>query len=177
MAQISYPLYIKQILYTDFRHRIEEKKCHTCFRATGKVIFPQNSGLLTISLHISLQDLHTAAHATTCLRPGHVLSLASNLLITSRRSSGGRLAHRLFCITAGCSCNSWTELRDLPLLWPGSLTSKLLLDRLPNPSLTSRTMLRKDICSDILTPHNLIYHQRATETINAPLQSLRGSHN
>lgn len=119
----------------------------TCFRETGKVILPENSGLLTISLQISLHDLQTAAHATTCFREGHVLSLASNLLITSRNSSGGRLAQRLFWITRGCSCNSWTDPCDFPLLWPGSLTSKLRLDRLPNPSLTSRTILRKDIYS------------------------------
>ena len=119
----------------------------TCFRETGKVIFPENSGFLTISLHISLHDLQTAAQATTCLRAGHVLSLASNLLITSRKSSGGRLAQRLFWITKGWSCNSWTDPCDFPLWCPGSLTSKLRLDKLPNPSLTSRTMLRNDIYS------------------------------
>lgn len=123
------------------------QKTHTCFRETGKVILPENSGLLTISLQISLHDLQTAAQATTCFRAGHVPSLASNLLITSRNSSGGRPAHRLFWITRGCSCNSWTEPCDFPLLWPGSLTSKLRLDRLPNPSLTSRTILRNDIYS------------------------------
>ena len=130
-------------------HRIEDNESLTCFRETGKVIFPQNSGLVTISLHISLQDLHTAAHATTCLRAGHVLSLSSNLLITSQRSSGGRLAHLLFCITSWRSCASWTKLFNLPP--PEILTSKLLLDKLPNPSLTSRTILRKDICYNALT--------------------------
>jgi len=32
----------------------------------GKVIFPLDSIMLTIFLHISLQDLQTEAHATTC---------------------------------------------------------------------------------------------------------------
>jgi hypothetical protein len=137
-----------------FNQRKEEQYL-TCFNEMGKVIFPQNSRLLTISLHISLHDLHTAAQATTCLRLGQVLSLVSNLLITSRRSSGGRLAHRLFCITGGWSCNSWTELRDFPLSWPGSLTSKLRLDKLPNPSLTSRIILRKDISSNTATATEL----------------------
>lgn len=128
----------------------------TCFSETGKVIFPETSGLLTISLHISLHDLQTAAHETTCLRAGQVLSLASNLLITSCRSSGGRLAHRLFCTTSGWSCNSCTEPCDFPLWWPSNLTSKLLLDKLPNPSLTSRTILRNDIYSD--SPLDVIVH-------------------
>lgn len=128
--------------------KIKDHKHLTCFRETGKVIFPENSGLLTMSLHISLHDLQTAAHATTFFRAGHVLSLASNLLITSRKSSGGRLAQRLLWISIGWSCNSWTEPCDFPLWWPGSLTSKLRLDKLPNPSLTSRTILRNDIYFD-----------------------------
>lgn len=97
------------------RERLLNMKHHaTCFNETGKVSFPDNSGLLTISLHISLQDLQTAAQATTCFRAGHVLSLASNLLITSRSNSGGRLAHLLFWITIGGSCNSCTEPCDFP---------------------------------------------------------------
>jgi len=122
----------------------------TCFRETGKVIFPENSGLLTISLHISLQALHTEAQATTCLRAGHVLSLASNLLITSRSNSGGRPAQGLSWMTTGWSSNSHAEPWDFPLKWPGSLTSKLRLDKLPNPSLMSRTILRNDIFSNTL---------------------------
>lgn len=118
---------------------------YTCFRETGKVNFPVNSGPWTISLHISLHDLHTAAHATTCLRPGQVLSLASNRLITSRSSSGGRPAQQLFWMTKGWSCNSWTAPWDFPLWWPDSFTSKLRLDKLPKLSLKSRAMLRKDI--------------------------------
>jgi len=133
-----------------FIRKLKDHKDLTCFRETGKVIFPENSGLLTISLHISLHVLQTAAHATTCFRAGHALSLASNLLITSRKSSGGRLAQRLFWITKDGSCNSWTELCDFPLWWPGSLTSKLRLDKLPSPSLTSRTILRNDIYSNAL---------------------------
>lgn len=117
----------------------------TCFRETGKVSFPQNSGLLTISLHIALQDRQTAAHATTCFRAGQELSLSSSLLITSKSSSGGRLAQRLFWITSGWSCKSCKEPCDFPLWWPVNLTSKLRLDKLPILSLTSRTMLRKDI--------------------------------
>lgn len=123
----------------------------TCFRETGNVIFPESSGLWTISLHMSLHDLQTEAQATTCFRAGHALSLSSSLLITSRSSSGGRFAHGVSWIlvtTTGCSTwQSWTEPRDLPtsLCWLLSLKSKLRLDRLPIPSLTSRTMLRKDI--------------------------------
>lgn len=124
----------------------------TCFKETGKVIFPENSGLFTISLHISLHDLQTAAQATTCLRAGHTLSLFSSLMTTSRNSSGGRLAQRLFWITRGWSCKSWTDPWDLPRWWPGSLTSKLRRDKLPNPSLTSRTILRNDITGCITKP-------------------------
>lgn len=120
-------------------------KQSTCFRETGKVIFPQISGPLTISLHILLHDLQTAAHATTCLRAGHELSLSSNLLITSKRSSVGRLAQQLVWITDGWSLKSWNEPWDLPLWWLDSLTSKLRLDKLPKLSLTSRTILRNDI--------------------------------
>jgi hypothetical protein len=123
----------------------------TCFRETGKVIFPLDSTMLAISLHISLQDLQTAAQATKCFRAGHVLSLSSNLLIISQRSSNGRLAHRLFPITRGLLVRIMDKLLDLPLSWIGSLTSKLLLDKLPNPSLTSRTILRNDIFYITLT--------------------------
>lgn len=117
----------------------------TCFRDTGKVSFPQNSGLFTISLHMFLQDRQTAAHATTCFRAGHVLSLSSSLLITSYSNSGGRLAQRPLWITRGWSCRSWKDPWDFPRWWPDSRTSKLRLDKLPKLSLTSRTMLRNDI--------------------------------
>lgn len=121
------------------------KKQITCLREIGKVNFPENSGRWTISWHISLHERQTAAHATTCLRAGHVLSLASNLLITSRSNSGGRLAQQLLWMTIAWSCNSWTALWDFPLLWLDSLTSKLRLDKLPILSLISRAILRKDI--------------------------------
>ena len=117
----------------------------TCFKAMGNVIFPENSGLLTISLHTSLHDLHTAAQATTFLREGQVFSLASSLRTTSNNNSGGRLAQRLVWINRGSSSNSWTGPWDLPLEWLDSLSSKLRRDKLPNPSLTSRSMLRNDI--------------------------------
>jgi hypothetical protein len=80
----------------------------TCFRDTGKVIFPENSGFLTISLHISLQVRQTAAQETTFFLLGHVASLASNLSITSRSNSGGKLAQQLLWITGAGSRNSWT---------------------------------------------------------------------
>lgn len=117
----------------------------TCFKDTGKVSLPQNSGLFTISLHMFLQERQTAAQATTCFRAGHVLSLSSSLLITSYSNSGGRLAQRLFWITRGWSCKSWNEPWDFPRWWPLRRTSKLRLDKLPKLSLTSRTMLRNDI--------------------------------
>jgi hypothetical protein len=82
----------------------------TCFREIGKVNFPQNSGFLTISLHISLQVRQTPAQATTCFLEGHVASLASNLSITSQSNSGAKLAQQLLCITGAGSCNSWTAL-------------------------------------------------------------------
>jgi len=119
----------------------------TCFRETGKVIFPENSGLLTISLHISLHVLQTAAQETTCFLEGHVSSLVSNLSITSRSNSGGKLAQQLLCTTGTGSCSSWTAPWDFPLRWLRNLTSNPLLDKLPKPSLTSRTMLRNDIYS------------------------------
>lgn len=126
-------------------NRMNEAVGTTCFRETGKVSFPQNSGLLTISLHIALQDRQTAAHATTCFRAGQELSLSSSLLITSKSSSAGRLAQRLFWITSDWSCKSFNEACDFPLWCPLNLTLKLRLDKLPILSLTSRTMLRKDM--------------------------------
>ena len=142
-------VYLNDISTTRLKYEIAStsmESISTCFSETGNVSFPDNSGHLTISLHISLHDLQTAAQATTCFRAGHVLSLASNLLITSRKSSGGRLAHLLFWITIGGSFNSYTDPCDFPRRWPESLTSKLRLDKLPKPSLTSRTILRKDMC-------------------------------
>lgn len=120
----------------------------TCFKDTGNVSLPQNSGLLTMSLHIFLQDWQTAAHATTCFREGHVFSLSSSRLITSNSNSGGKLAQQLFWMTRGWSCKSCTEPWDFPLRWPVSLTSKLRLDKLPKLSRTSRTMLRNDILQE-----------------------------
>lgn len=125
--------------------RLNGLKDSTCFSDTGKVSFPQISGLLTISLHMVLQERQTEAHATTCFREGHVLSLSSSLLITSYNSSGGRLAQRLFWTMRGWSCKSFNDPWDFPLWWPISLTSKPRLDKLPKPSLTSRTILRNDI--------------------------------
>lgn len=114
----------------------------TCFSDTGKVSLPLDSGPLTISLHIILQDRQTAAHATTCFRAGHVLSLSSSLLMISCSNSGGKVAQQLFWITWGWSCiDPW----DFPLREPDSRTSKLRLDKLPKLSLTSRTILRNDI--------------------------------
>jgi hypothetical protein len=124
--------------------RIKESTV-TCFKDTGKVIFPENSGFLTISLQISLQVRQTAAQETTFFLLGQVASLASNLSITSRSNSGGKLAQQLLWITGAGSCSSWTAPWDLPLRWPRSFTSNPLRDKLPKPSLTSRTMLRKDI--------------------------------
>ncbi|KAJ0912926.1 hypothetical protein HanRHA438_Chr06g0279791 [Helianthus annuus] len=100
-----------------FMSRYQKDK-NTCFKETGKVSFPQDSGVGTISLHILLHDLQTAAQATTCFLAGHVLSLSSNLLITSKRSSGGRLAHLLFWTTNNVwlSFKSLIEPCDFPLL-------------------------------------------------------------
>ena len=124
----------------------------TCFKDTGNVSLPQNSGLFTISLHIFLQDRHTAAHATTCFRAGHILSLSSSLLMTSYSNSRGKLAQQLFWTTKDWSCKSCMDPWDFPLWWPVSLTSKLLIDKLPKLPLTSRTMLRNDILH--LNPRN-----------------------
>lgn len=132
-----------------------EKKL-TCFKDTGNVSLPQNSGLLTISLHMFLQDWQTAAHATTCFREGHVFSLSSSRLMISNSNSGGKLAQRLFWITRGWSCKSCTDPWDFPLWWPVSLRSKLRLDKLPKLSLTSRTMLRNDILQ-VDPKNNYIY--------------------
>jgi hypothetical protein len=121
----------------------------TCFRDTGNVSLPQNSGLLTMSLHIFLQDWQTEAHATTCFREGHVFSLSSSRRMTSNSNSGGKFAQQLFWITRGWSCKSCTDPCDFPLwCWPVSLTSKLRLDKLPKLSRTSRTMLRNDILQE-----------------------------
>lgn len=128
----------------------------TCFKDTGNVSLPQNSGLLTMSLHIFLQDWQTAAHATTCFRAGHVFSLSSSRLMISNSNSGGKLAQRLFWITRGWSCKSCTDPWDFPLWCPVSLTSKLRLDKLPKLSLTSRTMLRNDILQ-VVPNNNYIY--------------------
>lgn len=87
----------------------------TCFRDTGKVSLPQNSGLNTISLHISLHVLQTAAKQTTCFRAGQVLSSASSLRMISRMSSGGRFAHRLSRIMEGESSSTCDELWVFPL--------------------------------------------------------------
>lgn len=127
------------------RRRRRSGGARTCLREMGKVSFPENSGLLTISPHISLHALQTPAQATTCLREGQELSLCSSRLMTSRRSSGGRLAHRLCWTTKELSWNWWTELCDFPRGWPKRMTSKLRRERLPKLSLTSRTMLRSDI--------------------------------
>lgn len=118
----------------------EVKNKPTCFKETGKVSFPETSGLCTMFLHISRHALQTEAQATTFLRAGQLLSLASNLLTTSHSSSGGKLAQRLFW-TKTWSSNSWTK----PCDFLASFTSKLLLDKLPNPSRTSRIMLRNDM--------------------------------
>lgn len=88
--------YVKLDLSLLMKHWTVPSRDPGCFSETGKVSFPDNSGLLTISLHILLHDRQTAAHATTFFRAGHVLSLSSNLLITSYSSSGGRLAQRQF---------------------------------------------------------------------------------
>ena len=61
----------------------------------GKVIKPHCSGVLTTSFVISLHNLQTEAHATSALRAGQEVSLASNLWIMSNSNSGGKLAHRL----------------------------------------------------------------------------------
>uniref|UniRef100_A0A0A9F9R5 Uncharacterized protein n=1 Tax=Arundo donax TaxID=35708 RepID=A0A0A9F9R5_ARUDO len=78
------------------KHCITPSRGPGCLRDTGNVSFAQNSGVLTISLHISLHVLQTEAQATTSLRDGQLLSSSSNLFITSQSNSGGRLAH-LIC--------------------------------------------------------------------------------
>jgi hypothetical protein len=125
-------------------------------REMGNVILPHSSSVFTTSLVTSRQERQTAAHATTCLRAGHVASPASTLCITFSSSSGGRLAHRPCC----CGGPSWTwpcrcaccwpaqkpgqECRDPAQPWPARL------DMLPMPSLislSSRTMLFRDIAA------------------------------
>ena len=126
----------------------------TCLRETGKVSFPEISGQWTISWHIALQDRHTEAQATTCFLAGQLLSLSSSLLITSKSSSGGRLAHLLVWTIKGERSREDEYSRneepwDFPLWW--SLKSKLLLDKLPSPSLKSWTMLLNDISLSLQT--------------------------
>ena len=120
----------------------------TCLRETGKVSFPQISGHETISWHIALQDRQTEAQATTCFLAGQLLSLSSSLLITSKSSSGGRLAHLLVWTIKGDKRSREDEYSQEPWDFPlWSLKSKLLLDKLPSPSLKSWTMLLNDIFS------------------------------
>lgn len=59
----------------------------------GKVKKPHCSGVLTISLVISLHDLQTEAQATTSLLPGQHFSFVSTLCIISKSNSGGKFAH------------------------------------------------------------------------------------
>lgn len=120
----------------------------------GKVSLPHSSGVLTISLVISLHDRHTDAQATTCLLAGHNASLASTRLITSRSSSGGRFAQRL------CWPDEpWKRNTFPPAFWDRarlctSFPSVPRLDMLPIPSLislSSRTMLLNDIETDLIS--------------------------
>lgn len=60
---------------------------------------PHCSGVLTISLVIFLHDRQTNAQATTSLRAGQVVWLASTRWIISWSSSGGMFAHRRLCWT------------------------------------------------------------------------------
>lgn len=121
----------------------------TCFRAMGNVNRPDCSGVLTSSFVISLHVLQTAAHATTCLRLGHTLSLASTLWITSLNSSGGMLAQQLCsCGASALNCvSSSTIPLDLPRWWCGNFNSKLLLEMFPIPpfSWNSRIKLFRGI--------------------------------
>jgi hypothetical protein len=121
----------------------------TCFRAMGNVNRPDCSGVLTSSFVISLHVLQTAAHATTCLRLGHTLSLASTLWITSLSSSGGMLAQQLCsCGASALNCvSSSTIPLDLPRWWCGNFNSKLLREMFPIPpfSWNSRIKLFRGI--------------------------------
>ena len=115
----------------------------------GNVNRPDCSGVLTSSFVISLHVLQTAAHATTCLRLGHTLSLASTLWITSLSSSGGMFAQQLCsCGASALNCvSSSTIPLDLPRWWWGNFNSKLLREMFPIPpfSWNSRIKLFRGI--------------------------------
>lgn len=150
------------------KHWIIASRGPGCLRETGKVSFPQISGPKTISWHIALQDRQTEAQATTCFLAGQLLSLSSNLLITSKSNSGGRLAHLLVWTITGDKRSRDDEYsrNEEPWAFPlwrlESLKSKLLLDKLPNPSLKSWTMPRNDI--------SLWFPQDSSQTRNAQIQ-------
>lgn len=120
----------------------------TCFSEMGKVSFPHSSGVLTISLVISLQDLQTDAQKRTTVLAGQAVSLSSTLLMMSKSNSGGKFAHCPCSIASdGATSGAINDLFRLPQCFP----SILLLDMLPNPSFisfSSRTMLLNDISTD-----------------------------
>lgn len=117
----------------------------------GKVSQPHCSGVLTTSFVISLQDLQTEAQATTSLRPGHEVSLASTRWIISWSNSGGKFAHGLCSTTPmGSQGNSdppsgaiWARPR-----WCVRFLCNFPMDILPMSSrisFSSRTKLLNDI--------------------------------
>ena len=114
----------------------------TCFNEIGKVSLPHTSGVLTISLVISLQDLHTEPQYTTTDLAGHVVSLSSTLWTISNSNSGGKFAHfpcstGSLTATSGAICDRVRFRQCFP--------STPLLDTLPIPSFNSLTMLFNDI--------------------------------
>lgn len=124
------------------------KKKTTCFNEMGKVSLPHSSGVLTISLVMSLQDLQTDAQETTTVLAGQAASLSSTLRMMSNSNSGGKLAHCPCWVGAEVATSGATkDLVRLRQCFPSSP----LLDMLPIPSFnsfSSRIMLLNDISMD-----------------------------
>lgn len=119
----------------------------TCFNEMGKVRSPHRSGVLTISFVIDRHDRQTEAQATTSLRAGQEVWLASTRWMMSRSNSGGMFAHRLCWTTADEDRNPTGAICDRPR--PGKcLLSTPLLAMFPIPSFISLTMLLNVIVNE-----------------------------
>lgn len=154
----------------------------------GKVSHPHFSGVLTTSLVISLHDLQTEAQATTSLRAGQEISLASTRWTMSRSNSWGKFAQGLCWINVedDDNCVDIDEERsgamcDFALRCICVLST--LLDIFPMViSLNSRTMLLNGILIGvtvsiqgkeiIIWKFTLIIHKLITETHYCSCQSL-----
>lgn len=130
----------------------------TCFSEIGKVSRPHCSGVLTISLVISLHDLQTEAQNTTTAREGHDVSLSSTFFIMSNNSSGGKFAHWPCSTGSSDGCGAWSGAMCDRVRLCQRLHSDPRLETLPIPpliSFNSRTMLLKDI---LVTRNDPILH-------------------